>query len=72
MLFPIAIFAQTLNVHKNDGTLYQVELSKIDSITFTSSGGGTALSCPGIPTVSYGGQIYNTVLIGDQCWLRRT
>jgi uncharacterized protein (TIGR02145 family) len=28
------------------------------------------LSCPGIPTVSYGGQTYNTVQIGNQCWLK--
>ena len=27
-------------------------------------------SCPGIPTVEYGGKIYNTVQIGDQCWLK--
>jgi len=26
--------------------------------------------CPNIPTISYGGQIYNTVLIGTQCWLK--
>jgi uncharacterized protein (TIGR02145 family) len=26
--------------------------------------------CPGTPTVSYLGKIYNTVLIGTQCWLR--
>lgn len=26
--------------------------------------------CPGIPTVIYGGQVYHTVLIGDQCWLK--
>ncbi len=26
--------------------------------------------CPGIPTVLYEGKIYNTVLIGTQCWLR--
>lgn len=26
--------------------------------------------CPGIPTVSHGGQEYNTVLIGSQCWLK--
>jgi uncharacterized protein (TIGR02145 family) len=29
-----------------------------------------ANSCPGIPTVTYGGQVYNTVLIGSQCWLK--
>ena len=27
-------------------------------------------SCPGTPTVTYEGQTYNTVQIGDQCWLR--
>jgi uncharacterized protein (TIGR02145 family) len=26
--------------------------------------------CPGIATVNYGGQIYNTVAIGGQCWLK--
>ena len=26
--------------------------------------------CPGVSTVSYGGQIYYTVQIGTQCWLR--
>ncbi len=28
------------------------------------------ITCPGIPTVTYGGQTYNTILIGTQCWLR--
>ncbi|MDR3668180.1 MAG: FISUMP domain-containing protein [Ignavibacteriaceae bacterium] len=27
-------------------------------------------TCPGIPTINYGGQKYNTIAIGDQCWLR--
>ncbi|MFH0734043.1 MAG: FISUMP domain-containing protein [bacterium] len=27
-------------------------------------------SCPGTPIVEYGNKIYNTVLIGDQCWLK--
>ena len=26
--------------------------------------------CPGIPSITYGGKTYNTVLIGNQCWLR--
>ncbi len=26
--------------------------------------------CPGIPSVMYGDQVYNTVIIGDQCWLK--
>jgi uncharacterized protein (TIGR02145 family) len=35
-----------------------------------ASSGNLGQSCPGIATVSYGGKTYNTVLIGDQCWLR--
>lgn len=27
-------------------------------------------SCPGIATVNYAGKIYNTVQIGNQCWLK--
>ena len=26
--------------------------------------------CAGTPTVTYGGQVYNTILIGSQCWLK--
>jgi uncharacterized protein (TIGR02145 family) len=26
--------------------------------------------CPGIPTVNYAGKTYNTIAIGDQCWLK--
>jgi len=26
--------------------------------------------CPGTPTVTYSGKTYNTVLIGNQCWLK--
>jgi uncharacterized protein (TIGR02145 family) len=28
------------------------------------------MPCPGIPAFNYGGQLYNTVLIGDQCWMK--
>ena len=29
-----------------------------------------SIACPGNETVVYEGQVYNTVLIGDQCWLK--
>jgi uncharacterized protein (TIGR02145 family) len=35
----------------------------------TLSPGGIG-PCQGIPTVTYGGQTYNTVQIGNQCWFR--
>ncbi|HRZ77559.1 MAG TPA: FISUMP domain-containing protein, partial [Bacteroidales bacterium] len=28
------------------------------------------MPCPGLATLAYGGQIYNTVQIGAQCWMR--
>jgi len=30
----------------------------------------TNIPCPGIPTVSYEGQVYNTIQIFGQCWLK--
>ncbi|MCB9250263.1 MAG: hypothetical protein H6613_17785 [Ignavibacteriales bacterium] len=37
-----------------------------------TTGSSTSLgsSCPGIPTVTYAGKTYNTVQIGEQCWLK--
>jgi len=31
---------------------------------------GRGVPCPGIATVTYSGKTYNTVQIGDQCWLK--
>jgi len=31
---------------------------------------GTNQTCPGIPTITYEGRIYNTIQIGSQCWLK--
>ncbi len=43
------------------GTAYGNEL------TFTTV---SEFICPGLPTVTYAGQVYNTVKIGNQCWFR--
>jgi uncharacterized protein (TIGR02145 family) len=63
--FPILVLSQTLNIHKNDGSVYNVEINAIDSISFSTQ--STEL-CP--ETISYAGKVYNTVQIGDQCWLK--
>jgi len=39
-------------------------------VTLTQTTSVCGLSCPGTPTVDYGGKTYNTVLIGSQCWLK--
>ncbi len=44
--------------------------STASTLTQTTSVCGQAIPCPGIPTVEYGGQTYNTVQIGTQCWLK--
>jgi len=42
-----------------------------DQVSFTTlEGGGSGESCPGIPSVSYEGKVYHTILIGDQCWFK--
>ena len=52
-----------LIVRDNDG--YTNVVSKNFSI-----GESAGIVCPGIPTITYGGKVYHTVLIGDQCWLK--
>lgn len=66
--FPLMVYSQTMNVHKNDGTVESYALSRIDSVTFTEP---FWVPCTDIPIVNYLGTIYNTVQIGTQCWLQQ-
>ena len=43
--------------------------SSVTTLTQTTSS-CSAVTCSGVPTVVYGGQTYNTLQIGTQCWLR--
>jgi uncharacterized protein (TIGR02145 family) len=54
------IWAYNSCEHSNSSTLNQATTECIPP----------PLPCPGVPTVSYGGKTYNTVQIGNQCWLR--
>ncbi len=67
------------HIYSEDGN-YTVSLSvsnsfgndtevKTNYIT-VGAGGSFGEPCPGLETFSYGGQVYNTVLIGDQCWMK--
>ncbi|MDY0101854.1 MAG: FISUMP domain-containing protein [Lentimicrobium sp.] len=49
-----------------DNTYGSSTETKTDYITVNMTGGEP---CPGIPTFTYGGQVYNTVQIGTQCWM---
>jgi uncharacterized protein (TIGR02145 family) len=50
------------SVNNPDTNNVSTKTFRIYQVSFTS--------CPGIPTVIYGGLTYNTAAIGNQCWLK--
>jgi uncharacterized protein (TIGR02145 family) len=46
---------------------YWVKSAEYGFVMLAAPGGQ---ACPGTPTVDYAGRTYNTVLIGNQCWLK--
>ena len=69
------VTGNTVTDINGDGLVDVTDLIYIDinNINFVGSvkpqitGNGT---CPGIPTVTYSGKIYNTIQIGTQCWFK--
>ena len=59
----IAIFPQSMVIQKNDSTNLFIDLNSISQINFI-------IPCPGTETVDYEGKIYNTIQIGNQCWIK--
>ncbi len=49
------------------GRGYWVKVNQQGTIVLSGKGGWP---CPGMPTIIYAGKMYNTVQIGNQCWLR--
>jgi uncharacterized protein (TIGR02145 family) len=74
------------SIQKNQKTMKKYSLIALIGVTFlfvlnasckkeknknsTPAVIGTVEPCPGIPTFTYQGQTYNTVLIGSQCWMK--
>jgi uncharacterized protein (TIGR02145 family) len=62
--FTLLMNAQSLIIHKNDGSIQSFTLSQIDRILFSG------VPCHEVATVDYSGKTYHTVQIGTQCWLK--
>jgi uncharacterized protein (TIGR02145 family) len=59
-------YAKTINQVNGSGVIEDTPLTNT-TYEFDIFEG---IPCPGIPTITYEGQVYNTVLIGAQCWLK--
>jgi uncharacterized protein (TIGR02145 family) len=65
-----ALNAQTImNIHQSNGTVLQIPLNTIDSITYSGIGGSGIVSNPG-PGVTFNGYTYSTIILGNgQEWM---
>jgi uncharacterized protein (TIGR02145 family) len=66
LLFVVIAFVtypQQMVVQKTDGSNLFIDLNTIDMVNFI-------VPCPGTETVDYAGKIYNTIQMGNQCWLK--
>jgi len=58
-----------INIFTKDGDVMFFSIDEIDSITFSTQDESSSFVC-GASTIVYEGKKYNTVLIGNQCWLK--
>lgn len=65
---PVIVTSQTMIIQKKDGTTDKYNISEIECISFSEPTPQTSF-CP--DEVNYMGKIYQTVQIGDQCWLKQ-
>lgn len=44
--------------------------SPVTILTQSTAACNPGTACPGIPSFTYGGQVYNTLQVGTQCWMK--
>jgi uncharacterized protein (TIGR02145 family) len=62
-VFTFTTYPQKMVVQKTDGSNLFIDLNTIDMVNFI-------VPCPGTETVDYEGKTYNTIQMGNQCWLK--
>ena len=67
--FPFSLGDELLYIGYTDTLQSGMLDSPMESQTYTFQF-ATNISCPGTPTVTYEGQVYNTIQIFSQCWLK--
>jgi len=71
-IFFLIVFVFALNIvlaqHKTLTVYYIGDSTKVVNLSNTDS---LVIFVCGASKVNYGGKDYNTVLIGDQCWLKK-
>lgn len=63
-------YGDTLMIISYSESLESASLISPESSQLLSFQFATNIPCPGIPSITYEGQIYNTIQIFNQCWLK--
>jgi len=64
---PYALNSASLTLTSSNGSLWSLAVDSVGKVSALP----VHITCPGFPIVSYLGQNYPTIKIGNQCWLKK-